>query len=79
MKATTHGGLTRLQLGMVIEMSGVRYRVDMVNDCRARCVPLDKVKVQVEDKLKGVTKEFERFGSSINISPNSECDIISRQ
>lgn len=73
-------GMTRLQPNMIIELQGVKYRVDMVNDCRARCVPMDKIVVKstMFDKRKGENKEvvFTRTGSSINISPNSECEIL---
>lgn len=73
-------GLTRLQPNMIIRLNDGEYLVEMVNDCRARCSPLQKVKVQrtMFDKRSGANKEveFERTGTSINISPNSECDII---
>jgi hypothetical protein len=71
-------GLTFLQEGMIIKLSGVEYRVEMVNDCRARCVPLHKVKVTVKDKLKDKEVTFERSAGPINISPNSECEILRR-
>ena len=67
---------------MVIKHSGIQYRVDMVNESRARCVPLEKVKVKqtMFDKRTGADKEveFERVGGAINISPNSEVEVISR-
>lgn len=66
---------SRLRVNMIIELKGIKYRVDMVNACRARCVPMEKVKVVVRDKLKDKEVTFERTAASIDISPNSECPI----
>lgn len=81
MRVTEHGNLSRLQPGMVIEVSGDEYRVEYVNDCRAKCVPLNRQKrtIKFENK-KGETCEFtpETTGGAINISPNSECPILRR-
>ncbi len=75
------GTLTRLQVGMVIKHGGTDYRVDLVNESRARCVPLEKVKVKqvMFDKRSGTEKEveFSRSGGAISISPNSEVEIVS--
>lgn len=72
--------VTYLQEGMLIKIGGIVYEVDMVNDCRARCIPTEKVKVKhvMTDKKTGDPKEveFSRSGTAINISPNSECEII---
>lgn len=79
MKLVSAGTLTYLQAGMIIKLGGVEYRVEMVNDCRARCVPLQKIKVTVKDKLRDKEVTFERSAGPVNISPNSECQILRRQ
>lgn len=66
----------RLQEGMVILTGGERYRVDLVNYSRARCVPLEKRATTIVDKVMGKERTFEKFGGSINISPNAECKIL---
>lgn len=72
--------LTYLQEGMLIKLGGVTYEVDMVNDCRARCRPTEKVTVKRKmfDKRSGQEKEieFSHTAAVINISPNSECEIL---
>lgn len=81
MRVTQHGSLTRLQEGMIIDHCGAEYRVDMVNECRARCVPVNKTRKTVAfTNKKGEACEFtpEFTGSAINISPNSECQILRR-
>lgn len=74
------GPLTLLQKGMLFKHQGAVYRVDMVNECRARCVPVNRVKVEREmfDKRTGENKvvSFEHDGAAINISPNSEVEIV---
>ena len=77
-----NGPLTFLQVGMVFLHGGCKYRVDMVNNSRARCVPVDKVKVERKmfDKRSGEEKVvvFEHAGTTINISPNSEVQIVKK-
>lgn len=77
-KITTHID-SRLRQGMIIQLRGIKYVVDMVNACRAHCVPMEKVKVVMRDKLKDKEVTFERTASSIDISPNSECPILGYQ
>ncbi len=76
------GSLTFLQVGMQFKHGGSVYRVEMVNESRARCVPVDKIKVKqtMFDKRTGADKEveFERTGGAINISPNSEVEVVCR-
>jgi hypothetical protein len=79
MRVSEHGSLSRLQQGMIISLNGVKYVVDMVNSCRARCVPMEKIKVVVKDKLKDKEVSFERSASAISISPNSDCPILGYQ
>jgi hypothetical protein len=71
---------TRLRKGDLIQMGGAVYHVQMVNECRARAVPTEKVKVErtMFDKRTGEEKtvEFSCSGNGVNISPNSECQIV---
>jgi hypothetical protein len=80
MRVTEHGTLSRLQPGMVVEIGGEEHVVEMVNDCRARCLPLNKKKskVRITDKLTGEVREFEpeTTGGAVNISPNADCKIL---
>lgn len=82
MRVTEHGSLSRLQVGMVVRLNGEEHVVEMVNDCRARCLPLNKrkMKVRIEDKLTGQVREFEpeTTGGAANVSPNSDCEILRR-
>jgi hypothetical protein len=76
---TAHGSTSRLQEGMIIFHGGSEYVVEMVNECRARCRPLNTHKKQVSfTNAKGKTFNFqpEMVGATINISPNSECEIV---
>lgn len=77
--ATVRNLGTRLEVGMVIRYGGDLYRVVLVNECRARCEPIDK-KRQVEISTRfgadGKPVKFEASSVSINISPNSECEIV---
>lgn len=70
--------LTRLQPGQVIEISGSEYHVVMVNDCRARCLPLAKQERTITPKF-GEPVTIQSSGSALNISPNSECRIVGRK
>lgn len=80
MKYTYAGDcLSRLQPGMIIIHEGRKHRVVMVNDCRARILPLEKIQRTVEqiiDGKKTVVASFSSFGAAVNISPNSICEII---
>src|SRR5688572_1135991 len=71
--------LSRLQPGMIILHEGRKHRVVMVNDCRARILPIEKIQKTVEqiiDGKKTVVASFSSFGAALNISPNSTCEII---
>ena len=72
--------LTRLQPGMIIRRSGELWRVVMVNDCRARVVPIDK-QVKTFTPATGLNAGkklvIESSGGGENISPNSEVEIVS--
>lgn len=68
---------TRLRLGDVIELCGIEYVIDYINDCRARAIPLSRKQVSYET-VAGKKVEFETDHSGKNISPNSECPILRR-
>lgn len=75
----SEGTLTRLQPGHIIMFSGERHRVTMVNDCRAVIVPMEKRKTEIQQTIDGkqvVVARFSKYGSSVNISPNSEVEIV---
>lgn len=79
MRVTESGSLTRLQRGMIVEVNHAQYRVEMVNESRARCLPLNRTKKTVVfTNAKGEDCEFtpETTGGAINISPNAELPII---
>lgn len=73
------GSLTRLQPGHIIVFSGERWRVTSVNDCRAVITPMEKRKTEVKQIIDGkevVVASFNKYGASVNISPNSEVEIV---
>lgn len=80
MKYTYAGDcLSRLQPGHIIIHEGRKHRVVMVNESRARIVPLEKVNTVVEqiiDGKKTVVASFSKLGAAQNISPNSLCEIV---
>lgn len=63
---------------MLVDFCGTRCRVSMVNDCRARIVPLSRTKVEIKT-LGGAEVTFERPQEAYNISPNSPLEIIGFQ
>src|SRR5687767_2315624 len=64
--------MTYLQLGQVIRLADALYRVDFVNDCRARITPLMKRHVVLADGT-----EFDAQLRKLDISPNSVVQIVS--
>lgn len=73
--------LTRLQPGMIVELSGVRHTIILVNDCRAVAVPQEKKVTEFTAKT-GINADkvikFAQFQPGVNISPNSEIPIVGR-
>lgn len=65
-----------LELGQVVRYSGALWRVDFINDCRARIVPLTKQHVVIMDDEGNPVRGFDRVGRGVNISPNSVLDIV---
>jgi len=66
---------TRLRVGDVIELDGIEYVIDYLNECRARAIPLTRKQVSYET-VSGKKVEFETDHAGKNISPNSECPIL---
>lgn len=60
-----------LQEGDILELDGRRYMVDYVNDSRVRCVPLDRVEVEVAT-LGGESASFSKHGHPVNIATTIE-------
>lgn len=59
-----------LQRNQIVQYGSSLYRVDYVNACRARLVPLAKRHVVLGDR------EFDAHERGINVSPNSDLPII---
>lgn len=57
--------------GQIIRYGRALYRVEYVNDCRAKVVPLAKRHVELPDG-----REFDADRSGVNISPNSIVEVI---
>lgn len=71
--------LSRLQPGHIVFHAGEKWRVTMVNDCRAQITPIEKRHtevIQIIDGKETVVAKFNKTGAAINISPNSFIDII---
>lgn len=81
-RATEHGTLGRLMVGMTVLYRNEPHIVELVNECRARIRPVNvrRTKVSLTDSKTGKVREFEPefSGGSISISPNSEIRILSR-
>lgn len=60
-----------LTAGQVIRYGDELWRVDYVNDCRARIVPLNKRHVHLNDG-----REFDADRNGVSISPNSFVEIV---
>lgn len=67
----------RLRVGDVILLDSRRHVVEMVNECRARAVPVARKRVDYET-VAGKRVKFDTSYASQNISPNSECRIVQR-
>ncbi len=80
MKVTVHE-YSRLRVGMIVMLQGCEHRVEMVNGSRARCVPLSKKKVEIKTRFgeDGEAITFEKNRPGMDISPNSEIEIIRQE
>jgi hypothetical protein len=69
---------TRLRAGMKIKLGEDVYVVEMVNDCRARCRPVGTRHVEIKTRFgeDGKSIKFEAPLGVINISPNSDVEIL---
>jgi hypothetical protein len=82
--ATVHGTGARLRTGMVVRLipGGPLYRVVFVNECRAKCEPLERTrKVEIKHKFgeEGAKTEFTALARDLDISPNADVEIVSHQ
>lgn len=69
--------LTRLQHGMIVLMRGEQWRVTMVNESRAHVMPVEsKQKVILKDWEGGIRRQFYAQRSGMDISPNSEVEVL---
>lgn len=77
MKKLYPNTLTRLQPGMVVVLRGEQWRVSLVNECRAHCVPVRaKERVVIRDWSGAVRREYWAQRRGIDISPNSEVEVV---
>lgn len=60
------------KVGERVMIDGKPYRVEMVNNCRARCVPCRKFKVTIKDKVFKTQRSFMARGRCISIAPITE-------
>jgi hypothetical protein len=65
-----------LQIGQVVRYGNGLWRVDYVNECRARIVPLGKRHVVILDDDGQEVKAFDAERKGVNISPNSGLDVV---
>lgn len=73
LRSDSYGGQARLlRRGSVVRLEGRRYRVAMVNDCRAYCVPCERETRTVIDRTTGQARQFSASGRGVSISPRSE-------
>jgi hypothetical protein len=61
---------------MVVLLNGEKHRIALVNECRARAVPLAKKRTAFKT-LMGKSVAFMQDRRAVNISPNSEVPILS--
>ncbi len=66
-----------LRVGQLIRIGSTQYRVVNVGDCRCCIEPTSRVEHVVKDKyLEGNDKVFSTLGRKVNISPNSEVEVL---
>lgn len=73
------GTLTRLRRGDIVLLNGEECKIEFVNDCRAKAVPVRrrvKEVVPQTGKNAGQVIKFQERHDGYNISPNSECEIL---
>ncbi len=60
-----------MKVGQVVRYGDALWRVDYINECRARIVPLAKRHVILADG-----REFDAERGGVNISPNSPLEVV---
>lgn len=68
---------TRLRVGDVVNLNGVDYVVDYINECRAHAIPLSRRQVSYKT-VEGKQVEFQTDHAGQSISPNSLLPILRR-
>ncbi len=64
-----------LRLGDVLNINGAPHIVDMVNDCRARCIPITRKAVKIASRFnEAQVATFTVLAASVSISPRYEDD-----
>ncbi len=72
-----HSGKQKLLVGDIVELSGVEYFVEMVNESRARVVPTSVQNVQYTTNS-GKNIEFKTAARGMDISPATEVNVKQR-
>lgn len=67
--------LTRLQRGFVVQWRGRKWRVVMVNDCRAVLKLTHRRVVVVRDRF-GKERKVREREEGVSVSPNAEVEIV---
>lgn len=68
--------LGMLKVGQKVRYMGEVYRVEMVNLCRARLVPLRKQRVKIESKDGAGKRTFQVTGRAIDVAPTSILETV---
>lgn len=66
-----------LRVGWVVDYFGTPCVVDLVNDCRARLVPLLRVQIEIKGPITGEKRaEFTRPANNMNIWPETPLPVL---
>ncbi len=65
-----------LQAGQIVRYSQSLWRVDYVNECRARIIPLTKRHVVLLDDEGNEKRAFDSEQRGVNISPDSPLEVV---
>jgi hypothetical protein len=72
----------KLRVGDIIKIGEELYRIDLVNECRARCVPLAKRVETIRPQTgpaAGKVITISKSQAPISISPTSEVERVNKQ
>lgn len=65
-----------LQVGQVVRYESRLWRVDYINACRARLVPLARRHVVIKDDDGDEVRSFDAERGGVNIAPTSELPVV---